>query len=175
MVYYYSKDELYHHGKKGMKWGRRLYQNPDGSLTPLGRIRYGYKKKQAMKKRQQTIETKKKTAAEIAAEKDRILKSRSAAELYKNAHLFSDQELNQAYQRLNLERNIKNLIPAEVSKGKEFVKKATDTTKTVGDLVNNTTNLYNNVAKVYNSIPELNGGDKWPIIDGGKNDDNKKK
>lgn len=33
--------ELYHFGKKGQKWGRRQYQNEDGSLTPLGRIHYG--------------------------------------------------------------------------------------------------------------------------------------
>lgn len=33
--------ELYHHGIKGQKWGRRNYQNPDGSLTPAGRERYG--------------------------------------------------------------------------------------------------------------------------------------
>lgn len=30
-----------HSGVKGMKWGRRLYQNKDGSLTALGKIRYG--------------------------------------------------------------------------------------------------------------------------------------
>lgn len=33
-------DDIVHSGIKGMKWGRRLYQNKDGSLTPLGRIRY---------------------------------------------------------------------------------------------------------------------------------------
>lgn len=33
-------EELYHHGTRGMKWGLRLYQNPDGTLTALGRLRY---------------------------------------------------------------------------------------------------------------------------------------
>ena len=33
--------ELYHHGIKGQKWGIRRYRYADGSLTPLGRERYG--------------------------------------------------------------------------------------------------------------------------------------
>lgn len=33
--------ELYHHGIRDMRWGRRRYQNPDGSLTPAGKERYG--------------------------------------------------------------------------------------------------------------------------------------
>lgn len=36
-----SSDTLQHFGTKGMKWGERRFQNPDGSLTELGRQRYG--------------------------------------------------------------------------------------------------------------------------------------
>lgn len=33
-------NELYHHGIKDQRWGIRRYQNPDGTLTELGRLRY---------------------------------------------------------------------------------------------------------------------------------------
>lgn len=38
----HGQDFLAHFGTKGQKWGRRRYQNEDGSLTPEGYIHYGY-------------------------------------------------------------------------------------------------------------------------------------
>lgn len=35
-----THNELYHHGILGQKWGIRRYQNPDGTLTEEGKIRY---------------------------------------------------------------------------------------------------------------------------------------
>lgn len=43
-IYYIAgypiSDELYHHGVKGQSWGKRRFQNLDGSLTMLGRQHY---------------------------------------------------------------------------------------------------------------------------------------
>lgn len=57
---YVHTDELYHHGIKGMKWGRRRWQTKDGSLTPAGVKRYSdgdsdsYSKMRATKKQAKT-------------------------------------------------------------------------------------------------------------------------
>jgi hypothetical protein len=40
MPTYIYKDELYHHGIKGQRWGIRRYQNYDGSYTQAGLKRY---------------------------------------------------------------------------------------------------------------------------------------
>lgn len=39
--YNYTTTYIAHHGIFGQKWGRRRYQNKDGSLTPQGKLRYG--------------------------------------------------------------------------------------------------------------------------------------
>lgn len=44
------RDELYHHGIKGQRWGVRRFQNADGSLTKRGEKRYAKQVARAAKK-----------------------------------------------------------------------------------------------------------------------------
>lgn len=178
-----ENNELLHAGVKGMKWGQRLYQYKDGSLTPLGKARYGNKKNYANAKRKATIAAKKKAQEKEAAkikkktgetpeeQKERILKSRSAKELYENAHLFTTQELQSAYNRLQLEKNIKDMAPKEVKKGEEFVNKSINVMDKAAQTIQSGSKLYNGVARVLNAF----GGKDLPIIDFGKSDNKKKK
>lgn len=91
--------ELHHHGTKGMKWGVRRYQNPDGSLTAAGRRRYGTKtnfervqaaKKAAAKAKSREAILKRKAEERTAAE---IAKYRKKAVEIEKAKQPSSEEL----------------------------------------------------------------------------------
>lgn len=46
---YYNNQNLKHHGVLGQRWGKRRYQNADGTLTSAGKKRYGYYDKKLAK------------------------------------------------------------------------------------------------------------------------------
>jgi len=93
-----NPNELYHHGTKGQKWGRRRYQNSDGSLTPLGRIRYGSKNT-----KNNETQPKGKTTNKPSEEADEQPKRKKASEM-------TDDELRKATERLRLETSYQNAL-----------------------------------------------------------------
>lgn len=109
MYNYYSgwpySEELYHHGVKGQKWGIRRYQNDDGSLTALGKVHYG------IISVGRTIGSGAKTIGTVLSER------------YKKKHpkSMTDEELQNAIRRLDMERRYSDLVKSQkpsISRGR---------------------------------------------------------
>jgi hypothetical protein len=93
-----------HHGIKGMKWGIRRFQNPDGTRTPLGR---------------------KRERENAQVDHSTLIKSTNAKELYKNRDQLSDKELQERLNRLRNEEALRQMADpkAKVNNGQSFSKK----------------------------------------------------
>lgn len=92
---------LIHYGIRGMKWGVRRYQNKDGSLTAAGKKRYSGDGGNAGTTKSTT----------------------SSSSGRKKVSEMTDDELNRAVRRLQLEQQYRQLNPEKVSAGQKFVNK----------------------------------------------------
>ena len=118
--------ELYHYGVPGQKWGKRLYQNKDGSLTPLGRARYGKNKPTDDSKKQVVTKPKTKTESDVESKPKAKTESEAKPEEQtvpkrKSVKKMTEPELRERIARLELEKKCNELEANTTSRGKKFV------------------------------------------------------
>ena len=106
-----------------MHWGVRRTPEQLGHRTKSSGSARSAKARVRVNKKKAKVASEEKpmTAEEKAKKKENILRSRNAKELYANKDLFDDQELRTAYQRLMLEKQIKDLTPKQKSRGEAYV------------------------------------------------------
>ena len=98
-----------HYGIKGQKWGVRRFQNEDGSLTLEGKKRYGESaigsafKKAAKATGQAAVKILKKAKDKVAEKIDDKLDDMNPSRM-------SDQELRDKLNRLNMEKQYKQVL-----------------------------------------------------------------
>lgn len=165
---YNEYDYICHYGIKGMKWGIRRTPEQLGHVvnkakkkiksavesSPIGR------KKRSKGSSGQTKKSSDMTPEDKEAKKKQVLESRSAKQLYDNANLFTTQELQSAYNRLALERNIKNLAPKEVSKGQKYLDKYVKTANNVSAFLKSTNAVLGQANAFMKIMNNLSGGNK---------------
>lgn len=126
-----GKDELYHWGIKGMKWGVRRFQNTDGSLTPAGRRRYGgdgnagdEEEKIDYAPKRNRKDASEYTDEELRAQINRMQMERQYRDLQGQTNIREDdpnRELKAEKERLQLQKDVMQLR-YDVYGGKSFIK-----------------------------------------------------
>lgn len=102
----FDDEYLEHWGIKGMKWGRRRFQNKDGSLTPEGKKRYDDDPSNDIPE----------TEEHKQARRNRALRSTNAKELYDNRDVLTTGEINERLSRLDAEKRLARAMEESLPK-----------------------------------------------------------
>lgn len=109
--------------------------------------------KAAKKNKATTVNSEELKKMTVDEQKQAILKQRSGKALYKNADLFTTDELAAATRRLQLEKTLREIDPKQKSKGEQYLDKA----KKLNDTMNTVTNTIESGAKLYQTINKYLG------------------
>lgn len=145
-----ENNQLYHHGIKGMKWGIRR--------TPA-QLGHQIKQRRIVKKRTAALEKARKAKQEkkeFEANKEKVLNSGSATEVLKYRGKLTNQELQNAVTRLNLEQQLSAISAKEVKTGMDKVTSVMNKVEKATTAVEKGIKAYNTVAKVTNSVGKTN-------------------
>ena len=137
-------DDLYHWGIKGMKWGVRRYQNPDGSLTAAGKKRYtnpdGSLNEKGKKKFGNSVKSdsetpKRKTAKDMTDEElDKAITRARKEDEYNRLRPEPKEEIKDSnYKKLMAKVVNEMIVPAVIQSGRNALQKALD--KQANDLL----------------------------------------
>ncbi len=144
-----GKNFIEHHGILNMKWGRRRFQNPDGTLTPEGKIRYSReKRKQAaknLKKARKVREANKKKEMKLEKKKAKIV-AKGLDEVKKNSKLFSNEEIANLVNRNQLEARL-----ADAANSKN-IQKGKITADNILDFMGKAANIADSAGRIYRNI-----------------------
>lgn len=119
-IYDYD-DYLEHYGIKGMHWGKLRFQNEDGSLTALGRLRYGVGKDgRSTKNKTSNLLTNTRTIATKATNYLNLKTSKN-----KSAAMLENAARTQKKNKLNSETMAKANANANANKMRSNIREAT--------------------------------------------------
>lgn len=161
-----------HHGIKNQRWGVRRYQNPDGSLTELGRRRLGYGTRKAGEKKKKLLSNPRKAAKKSGYLSTKDLKSAiekaelanklrelntTAKEQARNARLSAIERLSEVRQKaiLNKQEAKKQKEQAEINRQAAKAKEAENKGKASAEKWKNRATKLKNIVEVGKALKTL--------------------
>ena len=169
-----DNNQLTHHGIKGMKWGVRRSPTQLGHKTsskkkkgPSLSERFAAKKKlKAKQKAAEVARRAKQTKEEYESAKKKAIESGTAEDVLKFKGKLTNQELNTAVNRLNMESQLSQLNSRTVKTGMDKVESVANKIDRIRGATEKGISAWNTFAKIYNSLSP----NDLPTIDGNYKD-----
>lgn len=127
-------DELYHYGRKGMKWYQNIFTSGKNARADRKRKKSLEKAREVKKQKAEAAKQKAVEAESTAAKRERLLNSTNAQELYENRHLLTTVEINERINRIDTEAKLAGVAARTKTTGRDRVNKIMEYAKMANDI-----------------------------------------